>query len=103
MKKLSLFAATVVLALSVNSVNASEEIAKKNSCYACHANASKVLGPAFNEIAKRYAGQPDAAEKLAASISKGGSGKWGNIPMPAQEGLSAENSLAISKWILSLK
>jgi cytochrome c551/c552 len=47
-----------------NFANASEALAKKNACFACHATETKVLGPSFKEVAKRYGGQENAAAKL---------------------------------------
>ena len=96
---------TVILVASVGMVStaqASEALAQKNSCLACHAMDKKVLGPAFTEVAKRYGSQKDAAAVIATSIKKGGSGKWGAIPMPANDSLSADDALALSNWILSL-
>jgi cytochrome c len=88
--------------IGVSTAQASETLAQKNSCFACHAKDTKVLGPAFTEVAKRYGSQPDAVAVISAGIRKGGSGKWGSIPMPANENLSAEDTTALSNWILSL-
>ena len=79
---------------------ASKELAQKNACLACHAVDRKMVGPAFQEIAKKYAGQKDAEAALARSIRAGGSGKWGPVPMPAQPGLSDADGLALASWIL---
>jgi cytochrome c551/c552/cytochrome c553 len=53
----------------------------KHNCTACHAQGTKIVGPSFNDIAKKYAGKVDY---LAGKIKVGGSGVWGPIPMPAQ-------------------
>jgi cytochrome c len=93
-----------ILLLSIsNFANAGEALAKKNTCFACHATETKVLGPSFKEIAKRYNGQERAAAKLAASIKAGGTGKWGDTPMPSQEQISPTDTLAIATWILTIK
>ena len=42
------------------------------------------MGPSYQEVAKTYAGQKDAADQLKAGIKASGSGKWGPVPMPAQ-------------------
>ncbi len=76
------------------------QLAQKNACMACHAVDKKVLGPAYQEVAKKYAGQKDAAAQLAASIKKGGSGRWGPVPMPAQPNLSDDDAKALATWIL---
>jgi len=78
---------TVLLAVALSATAsaslASTALAQKNACTACHAVDRKMVGPAFQEIAKKYAGQPGAVDKLADSIRKGGAGKWGPVPMPA--------------------
>jgi cytochrome c len=77
------------------------DLAKKNACMACHAVDKKVVGPAYQEVAKKYAGQKDAAANLAKSIKAGGSGKWGPIPMPAQAALSDADASTLAAWILA--
>jgi cytochrome c len=77
-------------------------LAQKKNCLACHALDKKVLGPSYKEVAKKYAGQPDAVNKLVTKIMKGGSGVWGAVPMPPQPVSDAE-AHALVKWILSQK
>jgi cytochrome c len=81
---------------------ASEDLAKKNACFGCHLVDGKLVGPGFKEIAKRYSGQDGALAKVTQTVREGGMGKWGQIPMPAQEQLSAEDAKALANWILSL-
>lgn len=81
---------------------ASQPIAQKNQCMTCHAVATKVLGPAYQDVAKKYKGSKDAEAALVASIKKGSAGKWGAIPMPAQSAVSDADSTALAKWILGL-
>lgn len=83
--------------------HASVELAQKNACMACHAVDKKLVGPAYADVAKKYAGQKDAEATLVANIKKGGSGKWGPIPMPAQAALSEADAKTLAKWILSSK
>jgi cytochrome c len=70
-------------------------LAQKHSCTACHGVDRKILGPSFQEIAKKHAGKTDY---LAAKIKAGGGGVWGSIPMPAQSLPDADNR-AIAEWI----
>ena len=72
---------------------------KANSCTACHAVASKLVGPAFQDVAKKYAGRPDEVAYLAMKIRKGGQGVWGPIPMPEQAQLSEADATAIAQWL----
>lgn len=80
--------------------HASLELAKKNACMACHAVDKKLVGPAYQDVVKKYADQKDAVDALVASIKKGGSGKWGPIPMPAQAALSDADAKTLATWIL---
>jgi cytochrome c len=80
---------------------ANMEMAKKNACMACHAVDKKLVGPAFQDIAKKYANQNDAEAALVKSIKGGGSGKWGPIPMPAQAALSDADAKTLATWVLA--
>lgn len=77
------------------------DLAKKNACMACHAVDKKLVGPAYQEVAKKYAGQQDATATLVKSIKNGGSGKWGPVPMPAQAALSDADAGLLAAWILA--
>ncbi len=92
-------AATTISAPAV----ADEALAKAKNCLACHATDKKVLGPSYKEVAAKYAGQKDAADKLAAKVIKGGVGVWGQIPMPANAQVNEAESKKLVAWILSLK
>jgi len=67
----------------------------KHTCTACHAQSTKVVGPSFNDIAKKY---PGKAEYLAGKIKSGGSGVWGAITMPAQTAPDADIK-TIANWL----
>ncbi len=70
----------------------------KSSCTACHGMDSKLVGPSFKDIAKKYQGRADAQAYLEAKIRSGGSGVWGAVPMPAQT-LSEADSATIAQWL----
>jgi cytochrome c len=80
---------------------ASADLAQKNACMSCHAVAKKLVGPSYNDVAKKYAGQKDAATTLAQSIKGGGAGKWGPVPMPSQPALSEADALTLANWVLA--
>ena len=80
---------------------ADQALAQSKNCMACHAVDKKLVGPAYQEVAKKYADQKEAAATLAASIRKGGSGKWGPVPMPAQAALSEADARTLAEWILA--
>jgi cytochrome c len=94
-------AATLILGLSTFPAIASLELAQKHACTACHAVDKKVVGPAYQEVAKKYAGQSEAVNLLSESIRKGGSGKWGPVPMPAQPALSDGEVKTLAAWVLA--
>jgi len=62
-----------------------------------------VVGPAYKDVAAKYAGQKDAADKLASKIMKGGSGVWGAVPMPANPQVSEAEAKKLAAWVLTLK
>lgn len=101
---LRLVAAFGVLALAVavsTPAMANLALAQKNNCTVCHAVDKKLIGPAYKDVAKKYADHGDAVAKLSESIRKGGSGKWGPIPMPAQPTLNDADVKALAEWIHS--
>lgn len=95
----SLFIAASVLAASGAYAQDGLALANSKACMACHNVDNKIIGPAFKEIAAKYAG--DAAT-IAASIKNGSTGKWGPVPMPANP-VSDEEAKTLANWILSLK
>ena len=87
---------TLALTLSVAApAMADLALATSKNCMACHAVDKKIVGPGFNEIAKKHAGKVDY---LTGKIKAGGSGVWGPIPMPAQT-LPDADAKQIAVWI----
>jgi cytochrome c len=82
---------------------ASADLAQKKNCMACHATDKKVIGPGYKDVAAKYAGQKDAADKLAEKIVKGGVGVWGQVPMPANPQVTAAEAKTLATWILTVK
>ncbi len=76
------------------------DIAKRYNCTACHAPAAKMVGPAWNDIAKKYAGDAKAPAMLAEKVRKGGAGVWGPIPMPANPNVKDNELTAVVQWVL---
>jgi cytochrome c len=97
-----LFTAALAMGLSTQ-VLASQELATSKSCMACHAIDHKVVGPAYQDVAKKYAGDAGAQARLATKILKGGGGVWGPIPMPANSQVSEAEASQLAAWVLSLK
>ena len=84
-------------------VQASEELAKKYACVACHSVDKKTVGPSYKEVAKKYAADPGAQAKLEDKVKKGGMGVWGQVPMPPNTTVPPADVSALVKWVLSLK
>ena len=82
---------------------ANEALAKSKQCVACHAVEKKLVGPSYKDVAKKYAGQSDAAAKLAAKILAGGAGTWGAVPMPSNPGVSEADAKKLAVWVLQQK
>jgi cytochrome c len=82
---------------------ANEALANKSGCLGCHAVAVKLVGPAYKEVAAKYAGQADAQAMLMQSIRNGSVGKWGELPMPAHPKISDADLKKLSTWILAAK
>ena len=96
--------ATIVTACMLSApAFANPELAQKKNCMACHAVGQKVIGPAYKDVAAKYAGQADAVAKLAQKVMKGGSGVWGAVPMPANPQVNEAEAKQLVQWILTLK
>ena len=93
--------AAVILFFS-QSVIADEALAKSKNCLACHSIDAKIIGPAFKDIAVKYKDDEGAVATLSAKVKNGGSGAWGEMPMPPNPAASDADIEALVKWILSL-
>jgi cytochrome c len=93
----------VLLAGYSSAALANAELAKAKNCMACHAVDKKVVGPAYKDVAAKYAGQKDAEDKLVQKVIKGSKGVWGEIPMPPNANVSEAEARTLVKWVLSQK
>ena len=96
---------SVIISLILASAPAWADTAllQKNNCLACHNVTQTVVGPAFKDVANRYRGQADAADKLARKIRLGGSGVWGAMPMPAHPQISDVDAKKLAVYVLNIK
>ena len=100
--KRALFA--LVAAVSVTApAFADEALAKSKNCLACHSADKKIVGPAYKDVAKKYATQKDAVAMLATKIMKGGAGVWGPVPMPANTQVNEAEAKKLAAWVLAMK
>ena len=91
---------TLAMTLSVAApAFADQALATSKNCMACHAVDKKMVGPAYKDVAAKYKGK-GAEAALAAKIKKGGTGVWGNVPMPPNNVTDAE-AATLAKWVLA--
>jgi cytochrome c len=100
--KRALFALLAAATLSAPAL-ADQALAQSKNCMACHAVDKKLVGPAFKDVAKKYAGDASAVDKLAHKVMKGGAGVWGPVPMPANPQVNEAEAKKLVTWVLSQK
>jgi cytochrome c len=93
----------VLAAVAAAPAAANLALAKEHACTACHAVDRKIIGPAYADVAKKYAGQKGAEAKLVEKVKKGGTGVWGQTPMPPNAQVPDADIKALVHWILSIK
>ena len=103
MKTLMMTAASAALLMMSGVASADQALAQKNACMSCHGVDKKIVGPAFKDVAKKYAGDKTAHDKMVAKVKAGGKGVWGEIPMPPNPQVKPEDVSKIIDWVLSLK
>jgi cytochrome c len=91
------------LLVSAGNALASEALAKKHNCLACHAADKKLIGPSYKDVAAKYKADAGAEAKLIAKVKNGGVGAWGQIPMPPNAAVPDADIKALVKWVLSTK
>ena len=89
-------------AAAATSDAAATQLLTKYNCQACHTVDKKLVGPAYKEVAAKYAGDASAPAKLQQKIKTGGTGAWGSIPMPPNNVPDADLKTLV-EWILALK
>jgi cytochrome c len=100
----------VVVSLVTPTVQAEEAelaLARKSGCLACHSVESKVVGPAWRDVAARYRDDTGARDRLIEKVKKGGKGNWtdvtGGVPMPPYSPRVADADIdSLVDFILSL-
>ena len=79
------------------------QLAQKYGCFGCHNPETKIIGPAYRDVAAKYKADPQARAKIEQQIRNGGSGKWGPVIMPPFPKVSGAEVNALTDWILGLK
>ncbi len=99
----ALLAAVLAVGLASGNALASADLAKSRNCVACHAADKKLVGPSYRQIASKYGSSQSAVTQLTDKVRNGGSGVWGQIPMPPNPQVSADEAAALVQWILNQK
>ncbi len=84
------------------------ELIGASDCTTCHrlhkASAGAAIGPAYSEVAAKYAPAADSTvNRLVHKIIAGGSGVWGAIPMTPHSALAPADVKEMVTYILALK
>ena len=90
-------APTTAAPAAMSTAKVPQAMLDKYACTACHGLDQKLIGPSFGEIARKYPGKSDY---LVGKIQAGGSGVWGDIPMPPQS-LGDDEARSIAQWLAS--
>lgn len=77
------------------------KLAQQYACTACHSPDKAIVGPAFRDVAKKYAGDKAMPAKLVAKVRAGGTGVWGQVPMPPNAQVPEADVQKIVAWVLS--
>ena len=94
--------AALIVPASVLAQDAAK-LAQEKACLACHAVDKKVVGPSYKEIAAKYRTDKNAEANLIKKVRAGGSGVWGQVPMPPNTTVSDKEAQILVKWIMSQK
>ena len=100
--KINILFASALMLFAMQNVIADEALAKSSNCLACHTVDNKIIGPAFKDIAAKYKGDDGAIATLTDKVKNGGSGAWGDMPMPPNAAVSDADIETLVNWILSL-
>jgi cytochrome c len=74
-----------------------------SDCLTCHKVDTKVIGPAYKDVAAKYPATQANIDTLVNKVINGGKGNWGDVPMAPHPQLKKEDVTQMVKYILSLK
>ncbi len=94
---------TTASAETSGAVHKGKQLIDKSDCLGCHNETTKVIGPAYVEVAEKYPMSELNVDELADKIIRGGAGVWGEVPMTPHPDLSKEDAKEMVNYILSLK
>ena len=96
-------AATALVPAGTAQAQDAKAMLQKSGCTACHSEDKKLVGPAYKDVAAKYRSDKGAEAKLFDKVKKGGTGAWGQVPMPPKSAVPDADVKALVKWIMSQK
>jgi cytochrome c len=97
--------ASISLALASGAALAADaqQLLKEKNCLTCHQLDTKVVGPAYKDVAAKYKARKDAEAYLVKKIKDGSTGVWGPVPMPPNGTVNDDEAKTLAKFILTVK
>lgn len=95
--------AAAVTSTANTSVAEGKALIEKSDCRTCHQDATKVIGPAYMDVAKKYKATDANVKMLAGKVIAGGKGVWGEIPMTPHPQISQADAESMVRYVLSMK
>lgn len=89
-------------AVTVDVIAQGESLVNASDCKTCHHKTNKIIGPAHEEIAKKYEFTQANVTLLANKIISGGQGVWGEVPMSGHPDLQLADAEKMARYVLSL-
>jgi len=96
-------AASSTVSAAIDTTTAGGKLIAKNDCLTCHKIDTKVIGPAYKDVAAKYPATEANIDTLANKVIHGGKGHWGDVPMASHPNLSVADAKTIVTYILSFK
>ena len=103
MKYLVVPALGLALASGAALAQDAQQLLKDKACLTCHQLETKVVGPAYKDVAAKYKSRKDAEAYLVSKIKGGSTGVWGQIPMPPNGTVNDAEAHTLAKFILKVK
>ena len=89
---------------AADDVAAMSDFVRSNGCFSCHSVNEKIVGPAFQSVSAKYAGDKDAVATLMQSVRNGSIGKWSSrAAMPPHASISNDDLKKLVTWVLAQK
>ncbi|MET0066341.1 MAG: c-type cytochrome [Candidatus Thiodiazotropha sp.] len=105
MRKIA-YSLLIAMLFASPAIQASQVLAMQSGCLGCHKTDAKLVGPAFKDIAQKYAGDAGAVDRLVNKVKSGSAAGepliWGEVMMPPSPA-SEENIRGVIEWIMTIK